>query len=286
MAFALAPEAIAAGYRLLAFDTIGSTNEEAAARGRAGETGPLWIVSPHQSGGRGRRGGSWQTPSGNLAASLLLTTEVPPAVAATLGFVAGLALAQALDRCCGRDIGRGSALDLGSGAGRFLLKWPNDVLVEGAKLSGILLETEQRADLSRFLVIGIGVNTAHAPQGVPYPATSLVALGHHVEPATLFRALSSEWVALMDLWAGGRGFPAIRQLWLQRAAGLGRDILVQTGRESLRGTFETLDDTGQLVVRLDDGSSRLVTAGDVHFGIAATGRAAAITGAGEAGVVA
>lgn len=281
MTFALAPEAIAAGYRLLAFDTIGSTNEEAAARGRAGETGPLWIVSPHQSGGRGRRGGSWQTPSGNLAASLLLTIDVPPAVAATLGFVAGLALAQALDRCCGRD-----GLDVGSGVGGFLLKWPNDVLVDGAKLSGILLETEQRADLSRFLVMGIGVNTAHAPQGVPYPATSLAALGYHVETGTLFRALSAEWVALMDLWAGGRGFPAIRQRWLQRAAGLGRDIRVQTGRESLCGTFETLDDTGRLAIRLDDGATRLVTAGDVHFGNAATGRAAAKTAAGEAGVVA
>jgi len=276
MAFALAPEAIAAGYRLLAFDTIGSTNEEAAARGRAGETGPLWIVSPHQSGGRGRRGGSWQTPSGNLAASLLVTVEAPPAVAATLGFVAGLTLAQALDRCCGHVIG----------AGRFLLKWPNDVLADGAKLSGILLETEQRADRSRFLVVGIGVNTAHAPQGVPYPATSLAALGYQVSAETLFEALSAEWVALMDLWAGGRGFPAIRQRWLQRAAGLGRDIRVKTGQESLRGTFETLDDTGRLVVRLGDGSTRLVTAGDVHFGIAATGRAAAETADEGAGVVA
>jgi BirA family biotin operon repressor/biotin-[acetyl-CoA-carboxylase] ligase len=287
MAFALAPEALAAGYGIVAFDTIGSTNEEAVRRGRAGETGPLWIVSPHQSGGRGRRGGNWETPSGNLAASLLITTDAPPATAATLGFVAGLALAQALDRYCGRDPGLGVASDAGScGAGRFLLKWPNDVLVDGAKLSGILLETEQRADLSRFLVIGIGVNTAHAPQGLPYPATSLVVLGHHISPETLFRALSAEWVGLTDLWAAGRGFPTIRRLWLQRAAGLGGEIRVQTGQESVRGTFETLDDTGQLVVRLEDGSSRLVTAGDVHFGNAATGRAAARTGAGEAGVVA
>ena len=101
MAFTLAPEALAAGYGIVVFETIGSTNEEAAARGRSGDTGPVWIVSPHQSGGRGRRGGNWQTPSGNLAASLLLSTDAPPATAATLGFVAGLALVRALDTCCG-----------------------------------------------------------------------------------------------------------------------------------------------------------------------------------------
>jgi BirA family biotin operon repressor/biotin-[acetyl-CoA-carboxylase] ligase len=274
MAFALAPEALAAGYRLVSFETIGSTNEEAAARGRAGDTGPLWIVSPHQSGGRGRRGGSWQTPSGNLAASLLLATAVPPATAATLGFVAGLALAQALDRCVLADHAHPSP---------FGLKWPNDVVVEGAKLSGILLETEQRADLSRFVVIGIGVNTAHAPEGLPYPAVSLASLGHHVSAEMLFAALSAEWVEVMDLWAEGRGFPAIRNLWLRRAAGAGREIVVRTGQETLWGTFETLDEMGQLVVRLRDGSLRQVTAGEVHFGTAATGQAASTV---KTGVVA
>jgi BirA family biotin operon repressor/biotin-[acetyl-CoA-carboxylase] ligase len=271
MAFALAPEAIAAGYRLVSFETIGSTNEEAAARGRAGDEGPLWIVSPHQSGGRGRRGGSWQTPSGNLAASLLLSIDVPPVAAATLGFVAGLALAQALDRCVLADQAAPSP---------FQLKWPNDVVVDGAKLSGILLETEQRADLSRFLVIGIGVNTAHAPEGLPYPAVSLATLGHHVSTEALFAALSAEWVEVMDLWADGCGFPAIRNLWLRRAAGLGRAIVVRTGQATLRGTFETLDEMGQLVVRLDDGSRRQVTAGDVYFGTAATGQAAPAVKAG------
>lgn len=288
MAFALAPAAVAAGYGIIAFETIGSTNEEAAARGRAGETAPLWIVSPHQSGGRGRRGENWQTPAGNLAASLLITTDAAPARAATLGFVAGLALAQALDRCCGlSDPSSGAPVtSWAEGRSPFQLKWPNDVLVEGAKLSGILLETEERAGLSRFLVVGIGVNTVHAPQGLPYPATSLAALGHHVAAETLFQALSAEWVGLFDLWAAGGGFPAIRRLWLRRAAGLGREILVQTGRESLRGTFETLDDTGQLVVRLNDGSSRLMAAGDVYFGDAATGRAAARADAQGAGAVA
>jgi BirA family biotin operon repressor/biotin-[acetyl-CoA-carboxylase] ligase len=275
MAFALAPEAIAAGYRLVSFETIGSTNEEAAARGRGGETGPLWIVSPHQSGGRGRRGGSWQTPSGNLAASLLLSTVVPPATAATLGFVAGLALAQALDRCVLANHVHPSP---------FRLKWPNDVVVDGAKLSGILLETEQRADLSRFVVIGIGVNTTHAPEGLPYPAASLAALGHHVSAEMLFAALSAEWINVMDLWADGRGFPALRNLWLNRAAGRGRGIVVRTSQETLRGTFETLDEMGQLVVRLDDGSLRQVTAGDVYFGTAATGHAGPATK--RAGVVA
>jgi BirA family biotin operon repressor/biotin-[acetyl-CoA-carboxylase] ligase len=269
-AFTLDDTAVAAGYRVEAFDSIGSTNTVACERARAGETGPTWYVTDHQLAGRGRRGNPWAAlPPGNLAASLLIPLDVPPAQGATLGFVAGLATVCALERCCGSN-------GLDAHAPPFALKWPNDILVDGAKLVGILLETEQRPDGSRFLVAGIGVNVAHAPSGLPYRAASLAALGFTTTAARLFRALSAEWVELVQIWDGGRNFGEIRRLWLQRAAGLGSDIVVRNGSTALHGTFETLDASGQLVVRLADGSAKGVTAGDIYFGLAATVRSGAV----------
>src|SRR5579872_6430635 len=122
MAFSLGPRAKSAGYRLAAFDSIGSTNAEALSRARVGERGPMWFVTSEQTAGRGRRHRPWVAPRGNLASSVLETLDVPAAVAATLGFAAGLALAAALRAMAG------------SAAIGFSLKWPNDILAGGAKL--------------------------------------------------------------------------------------------------------------------------------------------------------
>jgi BirA family transcriptional regulator, biotin operon repressor / biotin---[acetyl-CoA-carboxylase] ligase len=258
----LAPEAFAAGYRLETHDTVSSTMTEASARARSGDLGPLWIVAEVQTAGRGRRGSAWSTPRGNLAASLLYPLGATDAArTATLGFVAGVALAEALD-----DVGAGAS---GVGAA---LKWPNDVLVAGAKLCGILLETEN-FPAGRAVVIGIGVNVAAAPEGLPYPATSLRALGCEAGAADLFTALTRRFAAAARDWAEG-GFPAIRARWLARAAGLGGPVAVRLGAEVLRGTFETIDETGQLIVRAPDGARRTVSAGEVHFGAAASAHAA------------
>ena len=145
--FLLAPTRRREGYRLEAHDTVGSTNALALERARAGDPGKLWIVSKQQESGRGRRGRAWATPQGNLAATLLLVTDCDLALAATLGFVAGLALADALDAVV-PDGRIAIAPDGGSGAGRnrFELKWPNDVLADGAKLAGILLESAMLAE--------------------------------------------------------------------------------------------------------------------------------------------
>jgi BirA family biotin operon repressor/biotin-[acetyl-CoA-carboxylase] ligase len=271
-AFTLDKAAAAAGYRLEAFDSIGSTSDLGGVRGRAGESGPLWLVTDHQTAGRGRRGKPWATlPPGNLAASLVMALDLPPATGATLGFVAGLAAVRALESCCCGAVG-----GHGDAAPVFSLKWPNDILVDGAKLVGILLETELRPDGSRFVVVGIGVNVAHAPDDLAYAAASLAGLGYTVDAPGLFEALSREWVELFGLWDRGRNFAAIRTMWLQRAAGLGGDIVVRNGGTSLHGTFETLDASGQLVVRLTDGSTKGVAAGDVYFGLAATVRSGAV----------
>jgi BirA family biotin operon repressor/biotin-[acetyl-CoA-carboxylase] ligase len=271
MAFALGRGATTAGYRLASYDTIGSTNAEAMARAHAGDQGRLWIVSGEQTAGRGRRGRVWETERGNLAASLLSVFEPAPDVPATLGFVAGLALIDALQSVSG-DLRMSLALDGGSLAAdarrRFALKWPNDLLLDGAKLAGILLEGVALAPGRQAVVVGIGVNIRRAPSGTPYAATSLAEAGVAVTAEALFEALAEAWVGYAAIWAEGRGFAAIRYAWLVRAAGRGAPIAVDLGGDVRRGTFETIDETGRLVVRGQDGRTDTIAAGDVHFGLA------------------
>src|ERR1700712_3978701 len=138
MAFSLGPRAVAAGYRLASFDSIGSTNTEAMARAREGEYGPIWFVTSEQTAGRGRRNRPWIAPRGNLASSILEVIDVSPAVAATLGFAAGLAIETALQKVSIEA----SLRSAGSEQMKFSLKWPNDVLAGGSKLGGIGLEAE------------------------------------------------------------------------------------------------------------------------------------------------
>jgi BirA family transcriptional regulator, biotin operon repressor / biotin---[acetyl-CoA-carboxylase] ligase len=266
MPFALGPRAISAGYRLAAFDQIGSTNAEALARARDGERGPIWFVTPEQTAGRGRRQRAWIAPRGNLASSVLEVMNLTPAVAATLGFAAGLSLDAALQK-----VSLEAVLRLGgAGALNFSLKWPNDVLAAGKKLAGILLEAETVADNRLAVVVGVGTNVVAAPEGTPTPATSLAALGVHISAEELFSALSDAWVEYRGIWDDGRGFAEIRRRWLERAAGLGEKVAVQTGTATLEGTFDTIDETGCMIVRLPHGKRVPVTAGEVYFGTAAT----------------
>lgn len=259
MGFKLGPVASAAGYRLAAFDQIGSTNAEALARARAGDPGRLWVVAREQTAGRGRRGRVWETPQDNLAATLLIRLPARAHNAPTLGFVAGLALESAIGACA-------PAIALGC---RLSLKWPNDVLLDGAKVAGILLEAVSD-EAGQAVAVGIGVNTRHAPAGLPYPVASLAGAGAPVDGETLFQALAEAWVEQERIWDEARGFASTRRLWLDRAAGLGKPMAVRHGETVVSGTFETVDEDGRLVLRAEDGSPYLITAGDVHFGAAAT----------------
>ncbi len=274
MAFTLGRKAEEAGYRLVAHDTIGSTNQDALDRAAAGDAGPLWVVSAAQTAGRGRRGRAWQSQRGNLAASVLSVHEGNPATGATLGFVAGLALDEALRRVA-PSLDTAVVLDAvergGGGRDRLRLKWPNDVLVDGAKLAGILLEARPLAS-GIAIVAGIGVNVVSAPDDVPYPARALRDLGVAADAEGLFAALSDAWVGIDRLWDGGRGFHRIRDLWLDRAGGIGEPAAVNVGGAVFSGVFETIDDEGRLVLRDSEGNRRTITAGDVHFGVAATVR--------------
>ena len=269
MAFALGPRAKSAGYRLAAFDQIGSTNAEALLRARDGETGPMWFVTSEQTAGRGRRHRAWIAPRGNLASSILEVIEIVPSVAATLGFAAGLALESALQRVSVEA----SLRSAGSDHMKFALKWPNDVLAGRQKLAGILLEAEAVRDNRLAVVVGIGTNIVAAPEGTPTPATSLAALGVQIGAEELFAALSDAWTEFRGIWDDGRGFGEIRKRWLERAAGLGERVAIQTGNSVIEGTFDTLDETGCMIVRAADGRRLPVTAGDVYFGTAASVRA-------------
>ncbi|OAE97336.1 biotin--[acetyl-CoA-carboxylase] ligase [Bradyrhizobium centrolobii] len=264
MGFALGPRASSAGYRLAAFDQIGSTNTEALERARAGERGPIWFVTSDQTAGHGRRQRAWIAPRGNLAASILEVMDVAPAVAATLGFAAGLAEEAALEK-----VSLEAALRLGPDRPRYALKWPNDVLVGGKKLVGIGLEAEVVGN-NLAVVVGIGTNVVAAPEGTPTPAVSLAALGVQISAEELFAALSDAWVEFRGIWDRGRGFAEIRRLWLARAAGLGEKVAINTGTMTLEGVFDTIDDTGCLIVRTADGRRMPVAAGEVFFGVAAS----------------
>jgi BirA family biotin operon repressor/biotin-[acetyl-CoA-carboxylase] ligase len=256
MTFSLGPRAASAGYRLAAFERIGSTNAEALARARAGERGPLWFVTSEQTAGRGRRHRPWIAPRGNLACSILEMMDVSPSVAATLGFAAGLALEAGL---------RSTASD----KMEFVLKWPNDVLVGGNKLAGILLEADAIED-RLAVVVGIGINVVAAPERTPTPATSLRMLAIDVNAGQLFAALSDAWIEFRGIWDEGRGFAEIRQRWLQRAAGLGRPVSIVSGGSTATGIFETIDETGCMIVRNSDGRRLPISAGEVYFDAAAS----------------
>jgi len=266
MAFTLGPRAKSAAYRLVAFDQIGSTNAEAMSRARDGERGPIWLVTSEQTAGRGRRHRPWIAPRGNLASSILEVMDVSPGSAATLGFAAGLALEAALKRVSLEA----SLRSAGSDHMKFSLKWPNDVLAGKQKLAGILLEAEALADRCLAVVVGLGTNVVAAPEGTPTPATSLAALGIHVGAEELFAELSDAWAEFRQIWDDGRGFGEIRRLWLARAAGIGQLVSVHLGGSAIEGTFDTIDETGCMIVRTSAGKRVPISAGDVYFGSAAS----------------
>jgi BirA family biotin operon repressor/biotin-[acetyl-CoA-carboxylase] ligase len=244
--------ALPEGYGLIVFDEIDSTNEEARRRAAAGVTGPLWIVAHTQTAGRGRRGRTWVSPRGNLMATLLLDPGCDPGDAARLSFVAALAVHDAL--CAWVP------------ASKVRLKWPNDALVEGRKVAGILLETASNGGGNKlpWLAIGIGINLVHAPEQASYPASSVNAYGPAPDCLSALTTLATSWDHRFAIMRG-YGFGAIRSAWLERAAGLGTEIEVRLPAETIIGRFEGLESDGALELLLADGQRRLISAGEVFF---------------------
>jgi BirA family transcriptional regulator, biotin operon repressor / biotin---[acetyl-CoA-carboxylase] ligase len=241
-------------FRLIAYETIGSTNDELKRFAHEGEGEGLVITAARQTAGRGRRGRSWTSPAGNLYASILLRPECRAAVAAQLGFVTALGVADAIG-------GLAPTVSL-------RCKWPNDLLANGKKVCGILLETEMvTGDQPDFVILGIGLNLASSPRDTPYPATSLAEEGvPGITPQMTVTTFVRHFADRLAAWRQ-HGFAPIREAWLARAAGLGEPIQVRLERDTLHGRFVDLDNDGALLLDMPSGSRR-VAAGEV-FPVAA-----------------
>ena len=241
--------AAAAGVKLAAHAVLGSTNAHALSLARAGERGPLWITAERQVHGHGRAGRSWVSEPGNLYASLLLTAPAPARRWPQLSFVAALAVHDAITQVAPR-------LER-----RLSIKWPNDLVLDGAKLGGVLIEGEGIAN--EPVAIGIGVNCASHPVFPEYPTTDLAAAGLRVSASMVFSALSKSMLARLAQWNCGENFLSVRSDWLERAMGVGERTVVRFGAGVLTGDFETLDDEGRMLLRLPDGRLSTISTGDV-----------------------
>lgn len=247
----LDPIAVAAGVQLEALGTVGSTNSEARSRAGRGDRGPLWITAAVQTQGRGRLDRSWDSPAGNLYASLLLREPSRFARAPELTFVAALAV---------RDAIAAAAPAL---APQLAFKWPNDVLLAKRKCAGILIEGELAADKAVVAIVGIGVNCATHPARAAYPATDLSAHGAAVAPQQLFGPLSAAMCARLAQWQGGDGIAAVLDDWRAAASGIGEEVTVRNGAGEKRGRFADLDRAGRLILELRGGATENISAGDV-----------------------
>jgi len=243
----LDPRASAAGVRLVSHELLASTNTEALALARGGERGPLWVTAGRQSAGRGRRGRTWTSEPGNLFASLLLTEPAAPEHWPELSFVAALAIHDTI-----ADIAPGARPQLA-------IKWPNDLLLAGAKFAGILTEGEGTATVA----VGIGINCSSHPTDTDYPATNLSAARFRVSPEVVFSELSAKMMGRLAQWNQGEHFATIRTDWLSRAAGLGGNVTIRLPERELAGCFETIDEMGQLVLVEPEGPRHAIAAGDV-----------------------
>jgi BirA family biotin operon repressor/biotin-[acetyl-CoA-carboxylase] ligase len=232
------------GGALIAFDirrygSIGSTNDEAVRLARCGAVHGTVVCARTQTAGRGRQARRWHSPSGNLYVSILLRSDLPAGRIPELSFVAALAVADAADAFLPDDV-------------RVELKWPNDVLIRGAKVAGILIEHAEAA-----AIVGIGMNIRHAPANVPYPVTTLVAHGAGApEPeavlATLLAAMGRRLADWREL-----GFGPVRANWLTRAHPPGTLLRVRIGERTVQGRFAGLSHDGALLIATAEGPQRL-----------------------------
>ena len=243
---------IVAGAPLLIFDEIDSTNDEARRRAERGETGPIWLMARRQTAGKGRRGRSWTSVPGNLLLTYFGVGARPPADIALLGFVAGLALADVVEAI--------------AGPGRATLKWPNDLLIDGRKAAGILLECGARPGGTWF-AIGVGLNIAGAPDDTQ-PTAALRDLLPAESAAPAPEAVARDLADRMAHWSvvlDRDGFAPLRTAWAARGQGMNAPVRVALASGEVAGIARGLSETGELLLEISGGEMRRIAAGDIYF---------------------
>ena len=246
------------GHELVVYDSLDSTNAEAIRQSRLRRNpNPIWVLAKRQTEGRGRHGRLWSSPPGNFYGSLLLKNPCEIRKAPQLGFVAGVALRAAFKQIVP------SLKDV-------ILKWPNDALLNGAKLAGILLEssvlTQTPEDL--WVAIGVGINLAFHPDDTPYPATNLASYGAPVSLSNCIKCISDAFAQKIELYDKGQNFHDIRVEWLKAAHEIGTPIKIRKKNdcetENVFGNFGGIDETGSLILNQED-KGTLIHSGDVIF---------------------
>jgi len=240
-------------FRHEALGDVGSTNSVCMDMARAGDPGNVWVTARRQLGGRGRRGRVWVSEAGNLYASLLLINPSSVALLASLPIAVALALYRAI------------AGEMPWAGDRVQIKWPNDILVDDRKVSGILIESENLGDGRQAVVIGCGVNIAHRPDDPLYPATTLAEADVTTSPDQLFARLMQELAAVLMEWDEGRGITAVVNAWKMHVKGIGGPITVNLPDRSISGVFSGIEDDGRLLLQLPAGDMRAIASGDVFF---------------------
>jgi BirA family transcriptional regulator, biotin operon repressor / biotin---[acetyl-CoA-carboxylase] ligase len=237
---------------VLVFESLDSTNDEAQRQAAGGARAPLWIVAREQTKGRGRGGRQWHSPAGNLYTSLLLNLSIGPAVATQLSFVAALAVHSAVSQHLAPSQLPG-----------LKLKWPNDVVLDGAKLAGILIESASNPSSTGLTVIaGIGINVAAAPEGT---GRAVASIGKPPQAcAAVFEDLATAFESWYSRWDNGKDFAGIREAWLARAFALGQVVSVNLNGPPIQGTFRGVDTSGALQLETGPGVVITINAGDIY----------------------
>ena len=243
------------GFSLRHYQEIDSTNSEAMRLALSGVNDHLWVTSDIQTHGRGRQGRNWISQAGNLQASLFLQPDCKLQKASQLSFLAGLSCYETIQSTCPEEIGR-----------ELLLKWPNDILLKGEKLSGMLVESSKLPKNSALaVIIGIGINISWKPEIENYPTTCLADHNITVNAKEIFDILAKNTKKWLNIWESENGFNVILDSWAKYSHNIGDRIDVRQGQHLFSGNFHGLAEDGSLLMRLPSGNIKSINVGDVSI---------------------
>ncbi len=246
------------GYQYFWSQEVDSTNLEALRKREDGLRGDSWFCTKKQTGGRGSRGKEWVSAAGNLHASLLTHSSCSPRQLSQISLLAALAAHSAIEQLAGEDFGIGS----------LCLKWPNDILLNGDKICGILVESRASPDAGHFdIVIGTGINLGSHPDDSQitglFPAAHLAEKGWQCSVEHLFVALAQSTRDWLSIWSNGTGFETVRLAWLERSCHIGQTLKISAGEQLFEGRFKTISGDGALVLEEPGGTTQEISSGTI-----------------------